>query len=151
MRYLDPTISDYSKAISAGIGAAHVYAERIQFDNERGEQAERAVVVCQCKVALESGDLLWHELPSWVQLVIQGEHHVRGWVDGDGFVAPAPAADHRLSSHAERKLTRKRRQVLEKRQQGQERADSRSMQKLEQLVEAWGARVRGNIAPLRRR
>jgi hypothetical protein len=71
---------------------------------------------------------------------------------GDGLVgnAAAPAADHRLSSHAERKLTRKRQQVLEKRQQERERADSRAMQKLEQLVEAWGARVKGNIAPLRR-
>jgi hypothetical protein len=150
MRYLDPTISDYSKAMSAGIGAAHVYAERIQFDNERGEQAERAVVLVQLKAALETGDMHWNELPEWAQLAIQGEHHVMAY--GDGLVgnAAAPAADHRLSSHAERKLTRKRQQVLEKRQQERERADSRAMQKLEQLVEAWGARVRGNIAPLRR-
>lgn len=149
MRYLDPTISDYSKAISAGIAAQRVYVERRKFNNERGEDAERSVVVCQCKPALETGDMLWHELPSWVQLVIQGEHHRMGYFEG---LAPAtaPAVDHRLSSHAERKLTRKRRQVLEKWQQERERADERSMHKLEQLVEAWGARVKGNIAPLRR-
>jgi hypothetical protein len=45
----------------------------------------------------------------------------------------------------ERRLTRKRRQVAEEMQQAQER----SMRGLERLADAWGARVKGEIAPLR--
>lgn len=147
MRYLDPTISNYTKAITAGIGPAHEYAVRLQFDNQHGERAERLVVAAQFRCALEEGDMQWHELPRWVQQELEREARLDA-MDDD---APPPApADRRYSSHVERKLTRKRRQVLEDRQQAQERADTRSMRGLERLADAWGARVKGEIAPLRR-
>lgn len=148
MRYLDPTISNYTKAITAGIGPAHEYAVRLQFDNQHGERAERLVVAAQFRVALEEGDMQWHELPQWVQQELERERRLEAMDDH----APPPApADRRYNTHVERKLTRKRRDVLEKRQEAQERADTRSMQGLERLADAWGARVKGEIAPLRRR
>lgn len=141
MRYLDPTISNYTKAITAGIGPAHEYAVRLEFDNERGERAELLVLVAQCRAALEAGEMQWHELPLHVQREIELE--LRAEVRA---TTPAPA-DRRYSTHVERKLTRKRRQVAEDMQQAQERG----MRGVERLAEAWGARVKGEIAPLRGR
>jgi hypothetical protein len=152
MRYLDPTISNYTKAITSGIAAAHVYAVRMKFDNEHGEAAEREVALSMLKLALEEGDLVWQDVPEWAQLAIQGEHY-RIFV-GEGLYdtnATAPAAE--LSSHVERKLTRKRRETLEameKQRQARERADTRLVNKLEQLAGAWGCRVKSQLAPLKR-
>lgn len=140
MRYLDPTISNYTKAITAGVDAAKAYAVHVDFDMQHGERAERLATLASLWACVDAGDMELDELPQWAR-----------YSEWSPATAPAPT-DHRLSSHVERKLTRKRAKVAERREQERERAESFRKDgvrmALGQLAEKWGARVRVQIAPI---
>jgi hypothetical protein len=159
MRYLDPTISNWSKAAAAGIDAQHSYETQVRFDMENGELAERLGVYASLKLCVATGDMTPDELPEWADRAMRYEQmqvergrqyreyekSLLGLIRAERAPAPAPV-ETRYSTHQERRMTRKRAQVAE--QQARER--ERSVKGLHQLVEAWGARVKGEIAPLRR-
>lgn len=163
MRYLDPTISNWTKAVTSGIDSQHVYETQVRFDMERGEFAEKLAVLASLRACVVRGDMELDEVPAWARAAIELEQaRGRQLIDGELRLvmgceerAPAPApADCRYSTHVERRMTRKRRQAAHsreiERQQAQERQRDRSVEGLHRLVEAWGARVKGEIAPLRR-
>jgi hypothetical protein len=140
MRYLDPTISNYTKAITAGVDAQRAYAVQLDFDQQHGERAERLATIAMLWACVENGDMELDELPQWARY--------EPWAP-----ATAPAPETRVySSHVERKLTRKRARVAEQQEQERERAErwrsSGVKDALGQLAEAWGARVRDHIAPI---
>ena len=143
MRYLDPTISNYSKAITAGVDAAKAYTVHVDFDLQHGERAERLATLASLWACVDAGDMELDELPQWAR-----------YSEWSPATAPAPEP-RRYSTHVERKLTRKRVQVAERQEQERQRADvwrkDGVRMALGALAEKWGGRVRDEIAPLRAR
>lgn len=125
MRYLDPTISNYTKAISQGIATERAYKRHVLFDQQYGERAERLACIAMIRANLPE-----EEWPDFAR-----EDATGGAV---GTVAVA------------RPMTRKRRSAAERRFHREQQVHDTRID-LSRLVDAWGARVRdgATLAALR--
>lgn len=114
MRYLDPTISNYSKAISSGLDAQRQYQRAFRFDQHHGERAERLACIAMIRANLPEDE----------------------WPEFAREAATAPAAEA-----VARPMTRKRQRAAEARYQREVQVQEVRCD-LGRLVEAWGATVR---------
>lgn len=114
MRYLDPTISNYSKAISSGLETQRQYYRAFRFDQQHGERAERLACIAMIRANLPEEE----------------------WPEFAREPATAPAAEA-----VARPMTRKRRRAAEARYVREQQIQETRLD-LSRLVDAWGANVR---------